>query len=1085
MHESTSCLRGEIHQKLTALARLRRKFLIHTAKELADRINSSRFRKLSEADQGIVLELLGMTACTDSHSKLLKGSSPNSPDTCPNCDLDSPGVDGARKVSSNLELPRTLVALLPLIQKSFQARTIGLLSLRRLLMHTESVEFLGIAHSALGEWCLQSLRSSSRDVRLAASSTLKIFMLNSASVPSDVIHHNRVMALDFLQSLWTKNDTAVQETTVMALTQIAQVCGDEELNIVLVRFVEYLGHTNPYISGLVYAELQKLAYSTKLPVSALLRPFWRTISITVVKNIQTRPSIAQRLCDLLGMEVDGLLVLIEEFALPYLVLTRKHDLILRIALIHGPTMSPFDLCTQQRNLASILSFLLGQYSTESEDSIMALLTGVSPDFKEQDLSEWVRLNPEYIACELLKAVVDPGDLRRSKAYQALGFLAQLHHRRSGHSGGSRKGDVVGSFLETNILGIITEYSNILNDLETRQPNAEKRRCLAAIGEVIKLGKSRITVALPQICACLRSAMERKELCNKAFSSWAIMIGSLKEEDIEALVDQTLAIIVRNWTLFETDTQQLAYTVVSDLLKNHTSLVRDIFDTMPSLSSIPLMTKFETELEGLKRQMDDRHGFLAFIKRLQNENGDVVEQALKELYDHLLQKQDFIYRSILREQPDDFVADLTRSLLDCCVRFNTSPSITLACVQCLGRIGCLDPNRIESAKEKKSLVVLANFAKADETVDFILHLLEHVIVKAFLSATSTRSQGFLAWAMQELLKLCDLDTTNLRPRVSGSDLNYRKWLDLSEVVRNTLTPFMNSRYTVNAIVPKTECTYPIFAPDLSHSEWLRTIVSDLLEKTASENAQLIFRICARLVKGQDISIPAFLLPFVALNVVICGTEKEKTLLVEELLEVLRQSPGGRRQIDENIRLCSESVFEILDHMSTWLQRKKKHVSMTLAKAERAIADLSVENANAHIKHVEAVLDSIPPDLISRRAIECNSYARALFHWEQYMRQVKEESENSDELFERLQEIYSQIDEPDGIEGISAQLHVLDIDQQILEHRKAGRWPAAQSWYELQLNDKPQDPDLQVNLLTCLRESGQYGRWSNLENRRSGC
>jgi serine/threonine-protein kinase ATR len=212
----------------------------------------------------------------------------------------------------------------------------------------------------------------------------------------------------------------------------------------------------------------------------------------------------------------------------------------------------------------------------------------------------------------------------------------------------------------------------------------------------------------------------------------------------------------------------------------------------------------------------------------------------------------------------------------------------------------------------------------------------------------------------------------------------------------------------------------------------------------------------------------------LNVVVHGTESEKKSLVKELLAILGESLNGRQQVDENIKLCSESVFEVLDHLSTWLQRKKKHISITLAKTERGIADLSVENANAHVKHVEDVLDSIPPDLISRRAIECNSYSRALLHWEQYIRQVRDDSEDSDDLFQRLQEIYSQIDEPDGIEGISAKLHVLDIDQQVLEHRKAGRWAAAQNWYELQLNEQPRDPDLQVNLLTCLRESGQYGR-----------
>jgi serine/threonine-protein kinase ATR len=78
-------------------------------------------------------------------------------------------------------------------------------------------------------------------------------------------------------------------------------------------------------------------------------------------------------------------------------------------------------------------------------------------------------------------------------------------------------------------------------------------------------------------------------------------------------------------------------------------------------------------------------------------------------------------------------------------------------------------------------------------------------------------------------------------------------------------------------------------------------------------------------------------------------------------------------------------------------------------------------------------------------------------------------------QRLQDIYTQIDEPDGIEGISAHLHVLDIDQQILGHRKAGRWTAAQSWYEIQLAETPEDVDVQLNLLTCLKESGQHGKY----------
>lgn len=136
-----------------------------------------------------------------------------------------------------------------------------------------------------------------------------------------------------------------------------------------------------------------------------------------------------------------------------------------------------------------------------------------------------------------------------------------------------------------------------------------------------------------------------------------------------------------------------------------------------------------------------------------------------------------------------------------------------------------------------------------------------------------------------------------------------------------------------------------------------------------------------------------------------------------------------------------------------------------------------DAEREIKQVKDVIEMIPPELISRRAIECKSYSRALFYWEQHIRDVRgvdTSHETNTAHLQRLQDIYTQIDEPDGIEGISAHLHVLDIDQQILGHRKAGRWTAAQSWYEIQLAERPDDVDVQLNLLTCLKESGQHGK-----------
>jgi len=140
------------------------------------------------------------------------------------------------------------------------------------------------------------------------------------------------------------------------------------------------------------------------------------------------------------------------------------------------------------------------------------------------------------------------------------------------------------------------------------------------------------------------------------------------------------------------------------------------------------------------------------------------------------------------------------------------------------------------------------------------------------------------------------------------------------------------------------------------------------------------------------------------------------------------------------------------------------------------EMIISRDEMKIARVKSVLDMIPAEIVSQRAVECKSYSRALFYWEQHIRLMRETNQTTsgtNQLLERLQDIYTQIDEPDGIEGISAHLHVLDIDQQILGHRKAGRWTAAQSWYEIKLAEDPNNVDVQVNLLTCLKESGQHG------------
>ena len=77
------------------------------------------------------------------------------------------------------------------------------------------------------------------------------------------------------------------------------------------------------------------------------------------------------------------------------------------------------------------------------------------------------------------------------------------------------------------------------------------------------------------------------------------------------------------------------------------------------------------------------------------------------------------------------------------------------------------------------------------------------------------------------------------------------------------------------------------------------------------------------------------------------------------------------------------------------------------------------------------------------------------------------------YERLHEIYAQLDEPDGMEGLSSLINLPSLELQIREHESTGRWTSAQSCWEVKIQKAPEDLSLHIGLLRCLRNLGHYG------------
>lgn len=1036
---------------------------LHTA----TKAEATYFRRLSDVQQSQAVQLVGRTACQ------LTASTYRADFSCPECDDGSPYR--VRRELENKDVVDLLAVLSHLqqhIERGALTRVAALDAYRRTLSHITEDSQIHLADSQAGKFVLQMLRSSSREARVAAANALQAFC-KGRPFATETVKANRITALEYLQALWQSGRVSFQEAVVMALGRIAEVSGDEELNIILLRLVEYLGYPNIYVASLVPGELLRLAQiRSVVNVQGLFRPFWRTLGVVVIKTTKTKPAIAQQICEMLGMQMAGLLQLIEEHALPHLVLNNDLELMQRLADSSNTPLNLFDLCTKQSNLIKILALLLAQAYPDPEETIMKILLTISDDFGEQDLAGWASVNYSQIAVEMLKATADAGVGKSSKVLRGLQHLAQIAFRRGAStSSGSRRTDLLPLFLESNALEIITLFTSKLDDTQVRETNVERRRCILAIGEFAKLCKIRARPVLPQICACLRSAMDEQALRGAAFQAWSAMVSSLGEDDMVGLVDSTFALTIKYWPSLDPEIQDIVRSMVTVIFRKHANILQENYDTIPSLSDTPELSSYGTELVRLRRQADDNVLLVAFSIRLQDDTAVVVERALTELTAFLRSKHEFMRQCIVQEIVSEAVPTLIRQLLDTAVKFNTHQEIVLGCAECLGVIGCVDPSSVESIRPKDTLIILSNFAIASDTITFLMYFMEQIIVKEYIATSSLRSKTFLGWALQKLLELCQLPTDIAsRTRVGGLNGKDQQWLDLAESTRLVLVPFLTSHFNAPGRRSKDVCAYPIYNHSISYSEWLSEFVLDLLNRGPKQNVDGIFEICWRMVNfSKSTVIPEFLLPYVVVNAILNGTDSDRSIIQKEVEGIFNQSLSRLDPSKQDtLRRISQTLFHTLDYCNKWEQEKKKWLVGVKTRAERGIRDPLLDVAPTQIALIEKFTTSIRADVITKRSIECREYARALLHWEEH---INSGIETTDKHFQRLQNIYAQIDEPDGIEGISTRMKIVSSEAQVLEHKTTGRWHAVQDWYETRVTDEPQNVDLQVRLLHALKESGQ--------------
>ncbi|KAF4947550.1 hypothetical protein FGADI_10333 [Fusarium gaditjirri] len=1060
------------------------------------------FPKADTPRQCLILDLLSRVSCVaDGGNETINDAKAVVRETaCSICEHNAPPIrsnlHGATVHKSRIEALFTKLIRLPALAESRRPRVAAMLAIRRVILHCEDTELLNLETSGLGQWCLQSLNSSVRELRIAAGRVLATFSMarpepilsnmvlparpaeangarnprvNQAQAAStdgkfqanvsngsspmktqDLISRNRKNSIAFLKSISDKSQPNLTETFIMAWGQLGTVVWEHELNLVLIKLLEYLGSNNNIVSACAFNELLNLADARRVTPRRLFEPFWPNLAYMTTKDMVQRPQMSRAIAELLQVSVNELLLLIQTHALPWLVLDKQKDVIQKIAEARQESEVWLPLI-DPANLAATLALLLIQDTDDIASFATSRLNELSTHFQTEPLVNLLQVEPVLTVIELLKAAGDADETKKAPVRKALDTMAKMMIPANKETR-TKKSDHTARFIHSQLLGLMACLFDVINDQSL--PDPERRRYIRAMEEMIRVSRGYASTARPQVYVCL-FALDAGTRC--------------AERNVEALLETTFFVVTRYWPFLNESTALLAQKMLKSLVDEFDPLVAKYIIKLPSLRHIPELRDIETKLDQHRpATLAVEEVLEAFAERICHENSGVALQALTELIPYLQENQAALHTSEISLQSDIGVVALMRSLLDCASKYSGFPGdIACLCTEAMGLIGCLDPSKIETVREQRSIVILNNFATNEETTDFVLFLLEEALVPAFLSTTDVKFQGFLSFAMQELMGRCNIKSACAMENsgMKGGNDIYRKWVAMPETVREVVTPFLASRYVV-APMPHTEIEYPLFRPGRPYPSWLRVYVLDLLRKGQTPFADLIFEPLARVIRVKDLSIAEFILPYIVLHTLLGTrtTQQERDDILGELLAILQYQPAetASYQEKEDMRRYCHLVFRVVDYAMRWMQTRRATGRLTETDRER-------------LAQVQEALDLIPAELIAQRAVDCNEYARALFHLEQHahkMEQRKKEPGERTRLLQKLQDIYANVDEPDGLDGISAHLQVLDINQQILSHRKAGRWTAVQNWYEMQLAENPVNADIQIDLLHCLKQAGQH-------------
>ena len=915
-------------------------------------------------------------------------------------------------------------------------------------------------------WVIKTLRCTTthihRGVRIRTGRVIYVYVLRCACFVRTKRSVEQVAGLVSIAAheATATADHKVQETSILALAHLGCIHDETCFALVIQALIRALYTPHIYIRALVVTETIQLAVHRRCTTFQLLAQQLDTVC-NVVASQSTRsmmPALAE-IARLVGMHVPTFLQTTLAFTLPLLLE--------RMAAGHNSALGDAEALAAAVG-RSVPAMCLAHVSDVFKHAFLK-----PPALRDASLQAFLSLlgSRRVTVANLLRSrlhdvlgwlVVHLGaEAHANQAYEALEFV-----RATVASGGKWRGMDLTMFLQEEVLAILTWINDELGGLHGKLRTERRVMAVRSIGALVqRIGAVAARVA-PQVLASLTSTLHDPSLSEPTLESWLNVVQALRGADLGVLVGPTAAALLSVWPRLDVGERRIAAEVLRFAILERTTDAVYLND-VPSLDAIADdVPDVAQRVRATRQTWNDEAQLAHILERVSNDSAAICVQSLHELRVFLREQRACIEAWTTGNVFHSLIGRCVRVLMAVAARSELSDAVPVLCLECLGLLGAVDPDRLDMPPDEPILVLLSDFDNADETIAFAQRTLVDVVAPAFRATHDTKHQAALAYAIQELLKFCQFTPALLDASAPSRvpEKVCRRWASLPETLLPTLLPLLNSRYVVQLAEPRARDT-PLYAHSTSYRDWIQAWTLALIRSARPGDAATLFGMFSSVVRDHDVGIAQYLLPHLVLHVLISGTHEQRHAILMELVAVLADQAQPALGYDtERRRLTAQTLFTVLDHVGQWMRRMRL-VPPRAAKRSRWRDALT---------GVQAVMDELSPDLLAQASLQCDAYARALLHFEYRIRAMRQtqQPEMLQPYYETMHEIYASLDDPDGMEGISTKVLSPSLEHQIREHESTGRWTDAQSCWEVELQQRPDDMRLHIGLLRCLRNLGHY-------------